>query len=224
MRTLPTDSSTLLTVLERARTAGFLGPGPLSVHVANAQAFSAALDLPPFLGDDRCELSPKPTIERILDLGSGGGVPGLPIALDDPQRSLTLVDTSAKRCAFLEWAVVELDLASQVTVLCARAEEASHDPALRHRFDAVVARGFAQPAETVECGAGFLRIGGRMVISEPPGGRTWNADPLGELGVAFVAQPTHPGGLVVVLEQRSLAPSAIPRPWRQQQKRPYLVV
>jgi 16S rRNA (guanine527-N7)-methyltransferase len=53
-------------------------------------------------------------------------------------------------------------------VLGERAEDAAHRPGLRSTFDAVVARAFGRPAVTAECGAGFLVLGGILVVSEPP--------------------------------------------------------
>jgi 16S rRNA (guanine527-N7)-methyltransferase len=53
-------------------------------------------------------------------------------------------------------------------VVWARAEDAGHRDELRGAFDLVVARGFGSPAVTAECGAPFLRVGGTLVVSEPP--------------------------------------------------------
>jgi 16S rRNA (guanine527-N7)-methyltransferase len=144
----------LLDVLERSRSLGFLGPGSVRVHVDHADGFAAGLEQPP--------------PSRFLDLGSGGGVPGLVLSLRWVDSEAVLLDARVRRCGFLEEAVQSLGLADRVTVVCARAEEAGRRVDLRARFDLVVARGFGRPATTAECGAPFLRVGGTLAVSEPP--------------------------------------------------------
>jgi 16S rRNA (guanine527-N7)-methyltransferase len=144
----------LRAVLERARGWGFLGPGDLETHVAHALAFASASDGEP---------------ARALDLGSGGGVPGLVLAAGPwAATSWVLLDASERRCAFLTAAVAELGLGDHVGVRRERAEVAGRDSGLRASFDLVVSRGFAAPAVTAECAAPFLVVGGRLVVSEPP--------------------------------------------------------
>lgn len=141
-------------VLERSRRLGFLGPGSVRVHAQHALGFAAATPDPPV---------------RVLDLGSGGGVPGLVLAAQVWTTSeFVLLDAGERRCAFLEQAVADLGLGARVRVVRGRAEVAGRDPELRASFDAVVARGFGPPPATAECGAPFLRVGGRLVVSDPP--------------------------------------------------------
>ncbi len=213
MSTPTPDAEQLTTVLERARTAGFLGPGPLRVHAEHSAAFAAAL---PHAGVDRRL--------RLLDLGSGGGIPGLPIFAMHPWIEGALLDTSERRCAFLSWAVVELGLAERVEVMHRRAEEAGRESAYRETFDVVTARGFAPPGETVECAAPFLREGGSLLISEPPGGRSWDAETLAELSMSPPAFIDEPGGLIARFTRLPALPTAVPRHWRQLSKRPYPVI
>jgi 16S rRNA (guanine527-N7)-methyltransferase len=76
-----------------------------------------------------------------------------------------------------------------VHVVRARAEEAGRQPDLRATFDLVVSRGFGPPAVTAECGAPFLRVGARLVVSEPPAESDkhefrWPPAGLAELGLA----------------------------------------
>ncbi|MGZ4710399.1 MAG: RsmG family class I SAM-dependent methyltransferase, partial [Acidimicrobiales bacterium] len=144
----------LVGVLERSRDLGFLGPGPVEPHIEHARRFSAALT------------GPRPA--RALDLGSGGGLPGLVLILAWPSTVWCLLDANQRRTDFLTDAVDELGVADRVTVVRGRAEEVAHDPAHRGRFDLVVARSFGKPAVTAECAAGFLVVGGMLVVSEPP--------------------------------------------------------
>lgn len=97
-----------------------------------------------------------------------------------------LLDSSQRRTNFLREAVGRLGIDTRLRVVTARAEAAARDPGLRGRFDAVVARSFGPPAVTAECAVGLLRIGGNLVVSEPPGeegpsGR-WPEAGLAELG------------------------------------------
>jgi 16S rRNA (guanine527-N7)-methyltransferase len=125
-----------------------------------------------------------------LDLGSGAGVPGLILACSWPEAQATLLDSSRRRCALLEEAVVDLGLDSRVTVRCGRAEVLARADELRRAFDLVVARGFGSPAVTAECGVGFLRTGGHLAVTEPPPDRKahggpdrWPVDQLALLGL-----------------------------------------
>ncbi|MGH9005022.1 MAG: RsmG family class I SAM-dependent methyltransferase, partial [Acidimicrobiia bacterium] len=120
---------------------------------------------------------------RVLDLGSGGGVPGLVLAHELPALRIVLVDAAVRRCRFLREAIADVGLTGQVEVVEERAETAARHPTLRGAFDVVVARSFGAPALTAECAVGFLRLGGSLVVSEPPeaSGR-WPPEALDELG------------------------------------------
>jgi 16S rRNA (guanine527-N7)-methyltransferase len=138
---------------------------------------------------------------RALDLGSGGGVPGLVLAEARPELSWVLLDAGRRRCRFLREAVAELGLTGQVEVVDDRAESAARRPELRDQMDVVVARSFGPPPVTAECAVGFLRLGGRLVVSEPPeagkpsgtspNGDRWPEDGLETLGLT---RPRHGGG------------------------------
>jgi len=122
----------------------------------------------------------------VLDLGSGGGLPGLVLAELWRFARLTLVDANERRTDFLAWAVGDLDLGDRVRVVRARAESLARDPEERSAYDLVVARSFGPPAVTAECSAPFLRAGGALVVSEPPGdpdGSRWPEDGLTVLGM-----------------------------------------
>lgn len=80
----------------------------------------------------------------VVDVGSGGGLPGMPIAIMCPEKRVTLLDSNHKKTTFLRQAVIELNL-SNTTVVCERAE--SWRPA--QRFDVVISRAFAELAQFV---------------------------------------------------------------------------
>jgi 16S rRNA (guanine527-N7)-methyltransferase len=158
-------------LLEEARGLGFLGPGPTAGQRRHAVELAGAIGS--FDG-------------HFLDLGSGGGLPGLVLAFEFPNATGCLLDSQHRRCAFLEQAIEQLGLGHRLTVACGRAETLARDPALRQRFDLVVARSFALPPVTAECAVGFLRSGGRLVVTEPPEAESsavrWPASGLATLG------------------------------------------
>jgi 16S rRNA (guanine527-N7)-methyltransferase len=106
-------------------------------------------------------LSVLPHVEgakTILDVGSGAGLPGIPIAIARPQSRLTLLDSSHKKCAFLQQAKVELAL-DNVEVVCDRVEK--WQPAAK--FDAVISRAFSDLADFVSQAQHLVAPGGRLI-------------------------------------------------------------
>jgi 16S rRNA (guanine527-N7)-methyltransferase len=180
--------------LTEARRLGFLGPGSIDAVIQHALGF----------------LPPLASARRVLDLGSGGGVPGLVIAAARADVGVTLLDAAGRRTDWLRRAVSRLGWTDRVLVVTARAEELAHEPEWRTSQDAVVARSFAAPLVTAECAAGFLRLGGVVVVSEPPdgSGRRWPAERLTELGLRRVSDDA---AAFAVLEQVAPCPDEVPR-------------
>jgi 16S rRNA (guanine527-N7)-methyltransferase len=155
----------------------------------------------------RALLGGLPDRGRVLDLGSGGGLPGLVVATARPEVELILLEARQRACRFLREAVVELGLTG-VVVVEARAEEGARRADLREVFDAVVARSFGPPAVTAECAVGFLRPGGRLLVSEPPGEELgpvascrWPREGLDDLGLGAPVSGGSPAGSFVVMEK-----------------------
>lgn len=198
-------------VLEEARRLGFLGPGPVEAHLTHASGFVAAL----LAG------GAAPPV-RAADLGSGGGLPGLPLALHFGACAWLLVESSARRAAFLRAAVRSLALEPRVEVAEARAEEVGRRADARGRFDVVVARSFGPPAVVAECAAPLLGAGGRAVISEPPGGDPgrWSAPGLALLGMVPGAVVAAAGATFQVLHQQARCGARYPRRVGMPAKRP----
>lgn len=96
--------------------------------------------------------------KRIIDVGTGPGFPGIPIAIARPGVHVTLLDSSHKKCAFLEQARTELRLAN-VTVACDRVESHRPDPG----YDLVVSRAFAELSDFVTQAKHLVAPGGRFI-------------------------------------------------------------
>jgi len=167
----------LVAVLRESQRLGFLGSRPIPAVIAHARGFVRALD----------EFE---SVATILDLGSGGGVPGLVIAHDRPSVHLTLLDRRAKRTDFLERVVRRLRWQDRVDVVCQDATTFGPD----HSFDAVVARGFGPPAFTLTTADRLVRPGSPMMISEPPDEDRWDEQLLDRLHVERVQLPRHDQG------------------------------
>jgi len=147
-------------VLLAAREAGFLGPGPIDRHLCHARGFV-----------DLGKKQPQPNVNEaphILDLGSGGGLPGLVVADQWPEATLVLLEANRRRADFLHRAVVSCGFQDRVSVVQQRAEVCGRDLSYRGTFDGVVVRSFGVPAVVAECAAPFLRKGGWLIVSEPP--------------------------------------------------------
>lgn len=99
----------------------------------------------------------------LIDIGSGAGFPGIPLKLAYPSMRVTLVEATAKKTAFLAHVCAELDLQDTAT-LNSRAETLAHEPDLRERFDAVLARAVADTATLAELTLPFARVGGLVAL------------------------------------------------------------
>ena len=95
---------------------------------------------------------------RVADVGSGGGLPGIPLAIARPDWSVTLIDSSHKKAAFLNQAVIELTLPN-VEVVAARVE----DVAPAHPFDVVMSRAYASLCTFVTQSERLLARDGRWI-------------------------------------------------------------
>lgn len=165
---------------------------------------------------------------RLIDVGSGGGFPGLPLKLAQPRLALTLVDSVGKKTEFLRHLVAVLGLQG-VEVITARAEDLARDPARREQYTVVVSRALAALPVLLELCLPFARVGGRLVAPRRGDLTGQQAEAAGaalELGGSFrpaIAIDLAPGlgdlGLVVV-EKVAPTPSRYPRRVGIPSKRP----
>lgn len=108
-----------------------------------------------------------PPNAKLIDVGSGAGFPGLPLAIARPDLSVMLMDSLAKRVKFLDAVIAELRL-ENVRTVHARAEDGGRNPAYRERFDVAAARAVASAPVLMELLLPFVRIGGKAVCYKGP--------------------------------------------------------
>jgi len=197
----------LIECLEEARRRGFLGSGAVEDQVRHAVSFAAVVGEEPRL---------------FVDLGTGGGVPGLVLGLSWRDAAALLVEAKRARARFLREWVERLDLGGRARVIEDRAEAVARAPEFRHQADAVVARGFGVPPIAAECAAGLLRPGGLLVVSEPPGAPQqvrWPDAGLRQLGFG-PAEWTRAGGFSFARMRLERGSDDWPRAVGRPQRRP----
>ncbi len=105
--------------------------------------------------------------DKLLDVGSGAGFPGLPLKIAYPRIDLTLLEATAKKTAFLHDVVDKLGLEG-VTVVTGRAEEEAHRQEMREQFGAVVSRAVARLDVLAELCLPFCKVGGVTIAQKGP--------------------------------------------------------
>jgi 16S rRNA (guanine527-N7)-methyltransferase len=144
----PSDEA-LLAALAAIQARGAIGEQSLEGAIAHAEQFVAAL---------------AEVTGRVIDLGSGGGLPGLVIAARRPDLELVLVERRMTRVDLLQRAVAALDVRSSVTVFGGDVR----DLPMQGAAAAVTARSFAAPDITAHWAGVLLQADGILVVSEPP--------------------------------------------------------
>ena len=153
----------------------------------------------------------------LVDVGSGGGLPGLPLKLARPRLRVTLVEANRKKAAFLTHATAVLGLEG-VEVVAMRAEEAGRLPRLRDAFDVATARALAPMPVLAELCLPFVRPGGRLLAMKAEGEpeldaarralAALNAEPTGVVPAPSAARSL---GRVFVVRKLGPTPDAYPR-------------
>jgi 16S rRNA (guanine527-N7)-methyltransferase len=192
---------------ERVNLTRIVAPGEIATkHFLDALSVSLALP----------ELrSPY----SIIDVGSGAGLPGLPLKIALPDIGLTLLEATAKKTAFLEHVVGVLGLTG-ITILTARAEVIGRRPDQREQYEVAVARAVATLPVLVEYTLPLVKVGGRVILQK-------GQDPSSEIKEAAHAlqilggrvsdvRPAPIPGLeatrhLVIIEKNRPTPEAYPR-------------
>ena len=103
----------------------------------------------------------------IIDVGTGAGFPGMPIAIMHPTAKITLLDSLNKRINFLNLVVKELGL-TNVTTIHSRAEDGARNPELREKFDVATSRAVANMAVLSEFCLPYVKKNGHFVALKGP--------------------------------------------------------
>jgi 16S rRNA (guanine527-N7)-methyltransferase len=154
--------------------------------------------------------------DKVVDVGSGGGLPGLPLKIALPGLSMTLVETDQAKAAFLVRACAALGL-RDVEVVARRAEDVGRDPRYRESFDVAVARALAPMPVLVELCLPLVRVGGRLLAqkteSEDLGTARHAIDAMGGALKQVVAAPSaaRASGTVVIVDKIRPTPPEYPR-------------
>jgi len=218
----------LIDAFDEARRWGFLGEGPTDVHIAHAQGFADAAERGlSYPGADHDDEGHSSSTGPWMDLGSGGGIPGLVLAHRWAHRDGVLLDSNERRTRFLSEVIQALGWDHRIRVVNDRAEVAGRTESLRGSFSLVVARSFGSPPVTAECAAPFLRLGGILVVSEPPtppavtgsNKARWPEDALATVGLEPIFLWRDAFGYQI-LRQRELCPDRYPRRIGVPAKRP----
>jgi 16S rRNA (guanine527-N7)-methyltransferase len=175
-----------------------------------------------YLDDSRtrgAQRVPEESRRSLVDVGSGGGVPGLVVAICRPGLDVTLVEATGKKVAFLRHAIAALGL-ERVEAIHGRAEELGRDDRYRARYDLATARAVASLPALLELCVPLLRVGGRALF--PKGADLGTELAEGERAAALVgarivraeALPTGPGETVtrlVIADKIGETPTRYPR-------------
>jgi 16S rRNA (guanine527-N7)-methyltransferase len=176
-----------------------------------------------FLDSLTCLLAVAPTQRalslRLLDIGSGAGFPGIPLAIAFPAWRVTSLEATGKKARFQQEAVAALGLAN-VTVLTGRAEEFARKPKHRGKYDLVTARAVAALPTLLEYCCPFARVGGRTIA--PKKGDLADEVAVGTkaaslLGAQLLAPipvtvlPLTDGRALLIAEQKRACPQQYPR-------------
>jgi len=152
----------------------------------------------------------------VVDVGSGGGLPGLPLKIVRPDLDMTLIEADQKKAAFLVQACAALHLGG-VHVLALRAEDAGRDSRYRDTFDLAVARALAPMRVLAELCLPLVKVGGRLLAQKTEGESMVGAERAIELlggkliSVVTARSSARDLGTVVTVEKVEGTPAAYPR-------------
>lgn len=164
----------------------------------------------------------------VVDIGTGAGFPGLPLAIMCPQASFTLIDATRKKVTYLQMVCFELGL-TNVEVIWGRAEELARQKKFREGFDVALARALGALDLVWECTLPFVKVGGIVIAYKGPKvdeeleiGKTTVRLVGGELEVVhkFTLPTSDFKRALVIARKREPTPSKFPRHPGIPEKRP----
>lgn len=161
----------------------------------------------------------------VLDVGTGGGIPAIPLAIMNPKLQITMLDSELRKIEFCSRVIESLGL--QAMAVCCRAEELARLPEYECKFDYVVSRAMASGSVLTELAVRFLKVGGKLISMK---GRTYDqsferfheaADTLGchvesEGSYMLEGEAKH----LIVLVKDSETPAEYPRRYAKIKRNP----
>ena len=182
------------------------------------------------IADSATVIKHIPKNAKLLDVGTGGGFPALPVAILRPDVSVTAMDSTAKKLKHIDNAAKELELSNIVT-LTGRAEELAHNEKYRGKFDVVTARAVAELNILCELCITFVKVGGRFIAmkgSRAPeeiqaavsaavqlGGSRFSDTEL-SLSCGDIQLQRH----IIISQKNKPSPENFPRPYNRISKKP----
>jgi 16S rRNA (guanine527-N7)-methyltransferase len=209
----------VLAGLRISQDVGFLGPRPVEEQFDHAKGFAEVIRS--LQAGDHGPISP---FVHGVDLGTGGGLPGLVLAAMYPGISWVLLDAMERRMSVLRQTVSAPPWQANCECVTSRAEIWASGPG-SNWADVVVSRSFGPPALVAECAAPMLAQDGWLIVSEPPAtGGNSDAERWGgitDAGLGF-ASPTFIqfGGRFMVTRRAGAVERKLPRSPNAMQKRP----
>lgn len=184
----PSDQqlTNLTDALGEAQRIGMLGPGSLVEAIQRAWAFVDAIPA---------------DASSFVDVGSGGGIPGLVVAVGHPDISGLLVDRREARVDLVTRLIGRLGLRGRITAWAG--DVANLPVAFERQWDVVTSRGFGPPTYTAQHAAPLVVDHGLLLVTEPPdsGGERWRTD---EVQAAGFELETVVDGLARLRRQTTL--------------------
>ena len=181
-------------------------------HAAWQRHIVDSLTLMPWVG-------PMQPPARLVDVGSGGGLPGIPLAIACPHLGVDLLEATGKKARFLASCLTSLDL-TRCRLIHGRAEEVGQNPAHRQRYDAAVCRAVGPMCQVLEYGLPLVRVGGRLLAikgkqAEAELRQAQRAMDLLGAGPVEVRDAYHAGfesdSVIVAIEKSRPTPARYPR-------------
>lgn len=173
-------------------------------------------------------LAGEPFLEQnacVAEVGSGAGFPSIPLAIVRNDLTFTLIESTGKKCSFLETAVRELGL--RATVCKMRAEDAGRTQGMRESFDAVIARAVAPLAPLAEYCLPLLKTGGKMIAWKGSEDETASARRAVQVlggenlrAVRYELPEGYGARMLVLAEKKKPTPAAYPRGQGRERKNP----
>lgn len=100
---------------------------------------------------------------KIADIGSGNGIPGIPLAIEYPDWHITMIDSDNKKCGFMD-SFCKINAIINATVIVGRSEELAHRSDLREAFDLVLSRALSKLPSALELSVPFLKLNGYQIV------------------------------------------------------------